>query len=153
MLNYYESFCNQLADFEHEISSDREQYVPEVNIETINLNFSSVKKNSLEIIEERESLPTSSEYSPVDRIETEPIKKKRESCSSLFRRSKAERGCKSNTSVFRSSTDSSAIDINDNPNDLKKSSSKMNSEYSSDSYSQKFLPVDLEEGIDESEGD
>lgn len=105
-------------------------------------------------------MPTTSEYSPVDRVETEPIRRKRESCSSLFRRSKAERGCKSNTSVNQTSTDSDNIDISDNPNDLRSSSScskpmsaneiQLYSD-SMDSYDDKFVAIELEEGLEESE--
>ena len=116
--------------------------------------------SQLEIIEEKESMPTTSEYSPVDRVETEPIRRKRESCSSLFRRSKAERGCKSNTSVNVTSTDSENIDISDNPNDLQSSSScskpmsaneiQLYSD-SADSYDDKFVAIELEEGLEEDE--
>ena len=47
----------------------------------------------------------------MDRIETEPIYKKRESLSSLFRRSKISRGCRSNTSIDPSSPESESLDI------------------------------------------
>lgn len=75
VLNYYESFCNQLADFEQILSSNKDMWAPEISIEEID-NFNDRNTPALEIIEEKESVPTStSNYSPVDRIETEPIQK------------------------------------------------------------------------------
>ena len=94
VLNYYENFCNQLADFENEFGSDKENTPPHNFKEPSEFIENMTNKkvlNQLEIIEEKESIPTTSEYSPMDRVETEPIRCKRESCSSLFRRSKAAR--------------------------------------------------------------
>lgn len=82
LLNYYENFCNELVDLE---LSKEEQAAKEITIEMVDSNKDTGRKlNQLEIIEEKDSVPTSSDYSPVDRVETEPIYKKRESYSSLF---------------------------------------------------------------------
>lgn len=145
VLNYYESFCNELADFENDnniedegsFMSDKENIPPMMNPQMNDSSGKSVKHCQLEIIEEKDSIPTTTEYSPMARVETEPIRYKRESCSELFRRSKAERACKSNTSVNMSSSDSSNIKIQ--PSDT------------SDSYDDKFVAIELEEGIEESE--
>ena len=74
VLNYYESFWNQLADFEQVLNSNKDMWVPEISIEEI--ENSNNNTPALEIIEEKDSVPTStSNYSPVDRVETEPTKK------------------------------------------------------------------------------
>lgn len=81
LLNYYENFCNELVDLE----LSKEESPNEITIEMVDTNKDTARKlHQLEIIEEKDSVPTSSDYSPVDRVETEPIYKKRESYSSLF---------------------------------------------------------------------
>lgn len=155
VLNYYENFCNELADFEQSEDSDhKEKPLLERHIELIDVcNSASARKHHpLEIIEEKDSVPTTSDYSPVDRVETEPIKRKRESCSSLFRRSKASRGCQSYTSMLQSSSDSGTVDINDNINELVNSSSSLNTSQdgSINSYNRKFVAMELEECLNTS---
>jgi hypothetical protein len=81
VLNFYEVFCNELADIEHS-SDEKEKINPEVSAEVLaaNSNNSTARKaKELEIIEEKDSAQTTSDYSPVDRIATEPNKRKRES--------------------------------------------------------------------------
>lgn len=158
LLNYYESFCTELADFEHNSSAEKgEKTISELQMELVENNPSARKQNQqLEIIEEKDSMPTTSDYSPVDRVETEPIRRKRESWSSLFRRSKANRGCKSFNSMWQSvSSSSGGIDIDDNPNELASSSttqSKIQHELSSSStFSNEFVPMELEEDLESEE--
>lgn len=155
VLNYYESFCNELADFEQSDDGDyKDQPILERQIELIDVcnSASGRKHHQLEIIEEKESVPTTSDYSPVDRVETEPIRRKRESCSSLFRRSKASRGCQSYTSMIHSSSESGTIDINDNINELVNLSSKLDTsqDEATNSFNRNFVAMELEECLDTS---
>ena len=81
VLNFYEVFCNELADIEHS-SAEKEKVNSEVSPEVLaahSNNSTARKANELEIIEEKDSVQTTSDYSPVDRVATEPNRRKRES--------------------------------------------------------------------------
>jgi len=165
VLNYYEIFCNELAEFDHEMdSSEKVKVNAEISLDQIgrfSSNSAAYIAQQLEIITEKDSMPTTSEYSPIDRVVTEPNKRKRESCSSLFRRSKIIRGCHSYTSALRSSYETDSADIIDNPNELEQSgeSGKCSDSSAStskreitcseftDSFDHNYDATEIEEGI------
>ena len=85
----------------------------------------------------------------MDRIETDPVWKKRESLSSLFRRSKISRGWKSNTSFCPSSSESESIDINEITESLieEEEEEKEVNTVSQSSTSHNYVAMEIEEGV------
>ncbi|CAI2364364.1 unnamed protein product [Moneuplotes crassus] len=146
----YESFCDQIYKLSEENKLES-QYCEGDCEENDNKDKSQEHPEFEPIIEEGDSIATSSDYSPMDRIETEPVKKKRETLSSLFRRSKmSKRGCKSNTSFGpTSSSESESIDINQLSQSSESESSiiKEDTSESRSSASHNYVAGEIEEGI------
>lgn len=85
----------------------------------------------------------------MDRIETEPVLKKRESLSSLFRSSKIDRGWKSNTSFNHTSSESESLDIIEisEPSPVEQKESESTVTISESSSRHNYIAWEIEEGV------